>query len=153
MDERGELTSVSTHQIHIFISHSWTYSRHYETLHSWIFGKRWSVGQASLAFRDFSVPRDDPIHNAPSLRALRDAIYRKIDGCHVVVCPTGMYANYSDWIQKELDGAQVKGKPILGVDPWGQGRRSSVVAEAAQSTVGWNSKSVVDGIWNSYLGR
>ncbi len=144
---------MSTHRIHIFISHSWTYSQHYETLHSWIFGTNWSTGQASLAFRDFSVPKDDPIHDAPSAWSLREAIYRKVDRCHVVVCPTGMYASYSEWIQKELEGAQAKGKAVLGVDPWGQTRRSSVVADAADRTVGWNSKSVVGGIWDCYLGR
>ena len=53
---------MSTHQIHVFISHAWSYSNHYETLASWIFEKDWSVGQASLDFRDFSVPKDDPIH-------------------------------------------------------------------------------------------
>ncbi len=50
-----------------------------------------------------------------------------------------MYASYST-------------KPILGVNPWGQERKSSVVATAAKETVGWNSKSVVDGIWRLYRG-
>lgn len=144
---------MSTHQIHVFISHSWTYSGHYDTLCSWVFGEAWRVGQTSLTFRDFSVPKDDPIHGAPSARALREAIYRRIAGCHVVVCPTGMYANHSKWIQRELEGAQAQGKPILGVDPWGQERHSSVVAAAAREVVGWNSKSVVGGVWNSYRGR
>ncbi len=38
---------MSTRQIHVFISHSWAYSNHYDTLSKWIFNKRWSVGQAS----------------------------------------------------------------------------------------------------------
>ena len=99
---------------------------------------------------DYSVPKDDPIHNAPSARDLRDAIYRKIVRSRVVVIPTGMYVNYSKWIQKEIDGAREKEKPVLGVNPWGQQRVSRVVADAADKLVGWRKKSVVDGIWNLY---
>ena len=143
---------MSTHQIHVFISHSWEYSDHYATLHDWTFGNSWSSGQASLVFHDYSVPKDDPIHDAPSEKKLREAIYRKIARSHVVVIPTGMYVNYSKWIQKEIDGASEKNKPILGVNPWGQLRISSVVAQAADNTVGWNKKSVVTAIWDLYRG-
>lgn len=141
---------MSTHQIHIFISHSWTYSDHYDTLSSWIFEERWRFGQASLGLRDFSVPKDDPIHNAPTKRELRNAIYNQIKRSHVIVIPTGMYANYSEWIQKEIDGSIEYEKPILAVNPWGQLRRSSVVSSAAVRTVGWNKQSVIDGIWELY---
>ena len=137
---------MSTHQIHVFISHSWAYSNHYDTLEDWIFNRKWSRGQASLDFRNFSVPRNDPIHNAPSDRALREAIFNQIVRCHVVVIPLGMYATYSKWIRKEIDGAKRYTKPILGVNPQGQEHRSSIVANAAQETVGWNSKSVVGAI-------
>lgn len=143
---------MSTHRIHLFISHSWGYSGHYDTLRSWIFGRGWSVGQASLEFFDFSVPKYDPIHDAGSDRELQAAILRKIDRSHVVVCPTGMYANHSKWIQKELAGARARSRPILGVDPWSQKRRSSVVGGAARETVGWNGKSVVEGIWRCFSG-
>ena len=70
----------------------------------------------------------------------------------MIVIPLGMYASYSKWIKKEIDGAQSYTKPILGVNPWGQERKSSVVAAAAKETVGWNSKSVVGGIWRLYRG-
>jgi len=55
---------MSVYQVHVFISHAWAYSEHYKTLSSWIFGENWSVGQASLKFLDYSVPKDDPIHDA-----------------------------------------------------------------------------------------
>ncbi|MDE0412534.1 MAG: TIR domain-containing protein [Gammaproteobacteria bacterium] len=141
---------MSTHQIHIFVSHSWAYSSHYKTLSSWIFEKKWRIGQASLNLLDFSVPRNDPIHNAPTARQLREAIYRKIAFCHVVVIPTGMYATHSNWIRKEINGASAKAKPILAVNPWGQQRTASVVSTAAKKTVGWNKESVIRGIWNLY---
>lgn len=141
---------MSTHQIHVFISHSWAYSDHYDTLSSWIFEKSWSVGQASLDLRDFSVPKDDPIHDAPTERELREAIYNQIKRSHVIVIPTGMYASYSEWIQKEIDGSIEYEKPILAVNPWGQQRTASVVSGAAAMTVGWNSQSVIKGIWDLY---
>ena len=61
---------MSTHRIHVFISHSWSYTGHYDKLTKWIFRETWSVGQASLDFRNYSVPRSDPIHNAPTTKAL-----------------------------------------------------------------------------------
>ena len=61
-----------------------------------------------------------------------------------------MYVNYSKWIQKEIDGAEEKKKPILGVTPWGQQRVSRIVASAADRLVGWQKKSVVGGIWKLY---
>jgi MTH538 TIR-like domain (DUF1863) len=141
---------MSTRQIHVFISHAWSYSGHYNTLAEWIFDERWSVGQASLDLRDYSIPRSDPIHNAPNERALRAAIFDKISRSHVVIVPTGMYANYSKWIQKEIEGASEYRKPILAVNPWGQLRKSSVVAAASEKVVGWNKQPLIDGIWQLY---
>lgn len=143
---------MSTHNIHVFVSHSWSYSGHYDKIAEWIFENNWRFGQASINFLNFSVPKDDPIHNAADDKALKDAIYAKISRSHVIVIPTGMYANYSNWIQKEIDGANAYQKPILAVDPWGQQRTASVVQEAAKRTVGWNSQSVVQGVWDLHRG-
>src|SRR5579872_590533 len=96
---------MSTRQIHVFISHAWHFSEHYDTLAQWIFDDRWSVGQASLDFRNYSVPRYDPIHHARNQAELQEAIFNQILRSHVVIVPTGMYANYSKWIEKELFGA------------------------------------------------
>ena len=76
---------MSSHQIHVFISHAWAYSNHYDTLSSWIFDENWSVGQASLIFQDFSVPKNDPIHNAANDTQLKNAIHNKISRSHVIV--------------------------------------------------------------------
>lgn len=76
---------MSTRQIHVFISHAWAHSQHYGTLSAWIFGEPWSVGQASLDFRDYSVPKHNPIHNAFNTQALQEAIFNQIARSHVVV--------------------------------------------------------------------
>jgi hypothetical protein len=140
-------------QIHVFISHSWKYSSHYEKLASWIFSERWHVDHYDLDFRDFSVPRDDPIHNASSETALEVAIFNQIMRSHVVVMPMGMYVNYSKWIQKEINGANKFSKPILAVNPWQQERKSSIVRFHATEEAGWNSKSVVEKVWRLYNAR
>jgi hypothetical protein len=141
---------VSTHQIHVFISHAWKYSGDYQTLASWIFEERWSSGQASLDFRDFSVPKDNPIHDAASTKELEEAIFNQIARSHVIVIPAGMYASYSKWIQKEIKGAASYSKPILAVIPRGQQRSSDVVLTSATAEVGWAKQSVIDGIWKLY---
>lgn len=141
---------MSQKTINIFISHSWNYSDHYEKLCEWIFRKSWSVGQASLVFKDYSVPKNDPIHNANSDRELKEAIYRQISYSNIVIIPTGMYASYSKWIGKEINGSKEKFKPILAVNPWGQERGSGVVKNNADKIVGWNEKVVVGGIWELY---
>lgn len=148
--ESGSTQIMSVHQVHVFISHSWAYSRHYETLAAWIFGQAWRFGQASIRFHNYSVPHWDPFVDLRADRLLRDAIFRQIRRCHVIVIPTGMYAHYSAWISKELDGAALYGKPILAVDLWGARRTSSVVVRAAHRHVRWNARSVVGGIWELY---
>lgn len=144
---------MSTRQIHVFISHSWSYSGHYDTLANWIFDGNWRAGQASLDFRDYSVPKNDPIHNAKNDKQLQDAIYTQISRSHVVVIPTGMYANYSKWIRKEIDGANLYTKPILAVNPWGQERKSLAVTDSAAANVGWNREPIVNMIWELYKGQ
>lgn len=144
---------MSTRQIHVFISHAWAHSGHYDTLAKWIFGESWSVGSASLVFRDFSIPKGDPVHNVTSTQMLQNAIFNQIARSHVVVIPSGMYANYSKWIQREIDGAKGLGKPILAVNPWGQQKKAGVVLNNADDGVGWNKQPVINAIWQLYYAK
>lgn len=134
--------------MNVFISHSWTYSDHYNKLAEWIFDERWFINDTQLNFFDTSVPKDNPIHFAPSDQELQAAIFQRIAQSHVVVIPTGMYASYSKWIGKEIEGSRLYRKPILAVDPWAQKRASSVVMAASTQAVGWNKQSVINGVWN-----
>lgn len=112
-----------SYDISVFISHSWSYSNHYDTLSDWIFGDKWNISGTPINFYDQSVPKDNPIHNAPNSEALRQAIWAQIAKSQVIVIPTGMYANYSTWISEEIDGAKHFARPVLAVDPWGQKNR------------------------------
>lgn len=131
----------------VFISHSWAYSGHYDTLSEWLFRSNWTVGQDRLVFLDTSVPKHDPIHGARNTSDLRQAIYQRISASNVVVIPTGMYATYSKWIGEEIKGAQKYAKPIVAVNPWGQERKASIVANAANELVGWRKASVGAAAW------
>jgi hypothetical protein len=136
------------YNVSVFISHSWNYSEHYERLAGWIFDTEWNENGIPIRFHDTSVPKENPIHFARNDNELRNAIYSRIAMSNVVVIPTGMYVNYSKWINKEIDGARIYGKPILAVNPWAQERKSSIVATASSLQVGWNKQSVIDGIWS-----
>ena len=138
---------MSKHTINLFITHAWKYSSHYDTVYEWIFHNNWSVGQASLDFKDYSIPKDDPVHTNGSDKQLKAAIEAKLSKCSVIIVVTGVYSTYSKWIKKEIDLAQEYRKPILAITPQGAQRTSAVVAEAATKSVGWAKKSVIDGIW------
>jgi len=138
------------YNVAVFISHSWSYSEHYQKLREWIFESDWNLNGTPIYFNDNSVPSSDPIHNAQNASQLKYAIFERINKSNIVVIPTGMYANYSNWIQKEIDGANQYKKPILAVNPWAQEKKSSIVTEAASDVVGWAKDSVVQGVWRLY---
>ncbi|WP_419837004.1 TIR domain-containing protein [Candidatus Poriferisodalis sp.] len=127
----------------LFISHSWDFGDAYERLCG-------LLSEASyFQFKNYSVPRDDPIHDAPNQQLLRAAIKRQMSPCHVVVIIAGVYATYSKWINEEIALAQHgfrHPKPILAVQPWASERTSAVVRQAAGRVVGWNTNSIVQGI-------
>ena len=53
------------------------------------------------------------------------------------------------WINKEIDIAQSgfsSSKPIIAIQPWAAEKTSTVVKNAADRIVGWNTKSIVNAI-------
>lgn len=132
---------MKTH--HLFISHSWTYGSQYKNLVKLL------EERSYFRFKDYSVPRDDPIHNARSVAALRAAIRQKMSPTSAVLILAGVYATYSKWIKEEIDLAEsgfIIRKPIIAVEPWGSERTSARVKNAADRVVGWNTESVVRAI-------
>ena len=124
----------------LFISHSWTYSDAYEKLVN-------MLDTASyFDYRNYSVPKNDPIHNAPSTAKLREAIRMQMQPASCVLILAGVYATYSKWINIEIELAQSMGKPIIAIEPWGSEKTSLVVKKAANRVVGWNTNSIVRAI-------
>ncbi|MDD4985324.1 MAG: TIR domain-containing protein, partial [Dehalococcoidales bacterium] len=127
----------------LFISHSWTYTDAYEKLCNLL------NNADDFSYHNHSVPKDDPIHTDGTVSELEQAIQNHMSGCHVVLIMAGKYSTYSKWIKKEIKLAQEgfeNAKPIIGVKPWGNTQVSSVVQDAADEMVGWNTKSIVDAI-------
>lgn len=128
---------------HIFISHSWAYSDAYEKLIN-LLNK-----DSSFSYADYSVPKDDPIHDAGTSKELYEAIKAQMSKASVVLILAGVYSTYSKWINKEIEIAQTEfstAKPIIAIQPWGAEKTSSVVKDAADKIVGWNSSSIINAI-------
>ncbi len=125
----------------LFISHSWTYGDAYKRLVALL------DAAPSFLYKNYSVPKDDPVHNAPNADALYKAIKQKMVFCDVVLIMAGKYATYSKWIQREIQIAnQDYSKPIVGIRPWANEQVSSVVSNAADKLVAWNTSSIVSAI-------
>lgn len=127
----------------LFISHSWTYGDAYDRLVE-LLNKR-----PYFSFKNYSVPKDDPIHKTPNDALLYQAIKQQVSPSHIVIILAGVYATYSKWINKEIRIAQTEfatPKSILAVEPWGAERTSRVVCDNADRIVKWNTDAIVDGI-------
>jgi len=127
----------------LFISHSWSYSDAYDKLVEMLDNANY------FSYRNHSVPKNDPIHNAPNQAALRQAIQNKMNSTHAVLIMAGVYSTYSKWINEEIALAK-RGftipKPIVAIEPWGSEKTSKVVKDNGNIIVGWNTNSIVSGI-------
>jgi hypothetical protein len=124
----------------LFISHSWAYSDAYEKLVKLLDAKK------GFEYKNYSVPKDDPIHNAGSESQLRAAIKAQMQPSSCVLILAGVYATYSKWINIEIDLAQSMEKKIIAIEPFGAERTSMVVKNAADKIVKWNTDSIVEAI-------
>ncbi|PGD39606.1 TIR domain-containing protein [Bacillus wiedmannii] len=127
----------------LFISHSWAYTDAYEKLIKLL------EKDEDFSYKNYSVPKDDPIHNANNDKELYDAIKRQMSSSHVVIILAGVYSTYSKWINKEIEIAKVgfsKPKKIIAIEPWDSKKTSKVVKDNADIIVKWNSKSLIKAI-------
>lgn len=124
----------------LFISHSWTYSDAYEKLVALLDAK------PDFSYKNYSVPKDDPIHHAYYDYQLKAAIKAQMQPASCVLILAGVYASYSKWINIETELAQQMGKAIIAIEPWGSEKTSATVKNAADKIVKWNTNSIVDAI-------
>ena len=124
----------------IFISHSWAYSDAYEKLGN-LLDNDWH-----FQYKNYSVPKNDPIHNAIYDWQLKEAIKRQMQPASCILILAGVYSTYSKWINIEISLAQEMGKKIIAIEPWGATRTSAIVKNAADEVVGWNTNSIVRAI-------
>lgn len=124
----------------LFISHSWAYSNQYEGL------VRLLNANPYFSYKNYSVPKNDPIHHAPYQYQLKEAIRRQMQPASCVIILAGVYSSYSKWINIEIELAKEMGKRIIAVEPFGAMRTSTVVKNAANEVVGWNTITIIRAI-------
>ena len=135
-------------EYHIFISHAWKYSEHYNKVVQWLNAAQ---AEGKLTWKNYSVPEHDPLivpNTSAGEKKLKDMLKKQISPALVVICLSGMYVPYSNWIDYEIDTAIDYGKYIIGVKPWGQERIPSKVYSNANTMVGWNKDSVINAVLN-----
>ena len=127
---------------HLFLSHSWKYSDTYNGLVTLLDNRE----NQDFPFSNFSLPKDDPIHDADNDEQLRAAIKAQMVKCSKIIILAGVYATYSKWINIEIELAKEMGKKIIAVEPYKAERTSSIVKNSADRIVTWNSRSLVNAI-------
>ena len=124
----------------LFISHSWTYGDAYDRLVDMLNAKPY------FSYKNYSVPKYDPIHNVSNDYQLKEAIRRQMQPASCILILAGVYSTYSKWINIEIELAQSMGKKIIAMEPWGAERTSSKVKSATHSIVRWNTDSIINAI-------
>jgi len=97
-------------------------------------------------YKNYSVPKDDPIHNAVYDYQLKEAIRRQMQPASCVLILAGVYSTYSKWINIEIELARSMNKKIIAIEPWGAERTSAIVKFAADQVVKWNTDSIISAI-------
>ena len=127
----------------IFISHAWKYGEEYMRLVQ-------LLDQAPyFHYYNYSAPKERPLELTSewaSKSEIQRAISNKIGKSQIELVLGGMYADYHDWMQYEVDEAKRMGKPILLIKPWGQTMIPRSLQDVADDMVGWNTDSIVSAI-------
>lgn len=124
----------------LFISHSWNYSDAYDKLLNLL------NNVPNFTYRNYSVPKNDPIHNAAYNASLKAAIRNQMQHATCVLVLAGVYSTYSKWINIELELAKEMDKKIIAIEPWGAEHTSEVVKTCADEIVKWQGSSIVKAI-------
>ena len=127
----------------LFISHSWTYSDAYEKLITLL------DSAEDFSYKNYSVPKDNPIDNAKNDKELKAAIKNQMQSASVVLILAGVYSSFSKWIDAEIELAQdgfTSAKKIIAIEPWGSEKTSVKVKNAADEIVKWQTSSIVAAI-------
>lgn len=137
----GEQTALDRRQDYaLFISHSWSYDQEYARL------VRLLEEADRFDFRNYSVPQEEKFDADSDDELWKLLREKQVKPASVVIVLAGLYSTHSESIEKEIRIAEDEGKPILGVEPWGNDRTSTIVKEHADEMVGWNTDPIVEGI-------
>lgn len=126
----------------LFISHSWAYNDQYQNLVKLLDADK------DFYYKNYSVSKDNPIHNAKNDKQLKVAIENQMKHASCVLILAGAYSTYSKWINIEIELAKEMDKKIIAVLPWGAVKTSYTVKDNADKIVKWQTSSIVNAIKN-----
>lgn len=137
------MPSLKTYDL--FISHAWRYGDDYIRLTNML------DNATNFYYRNYSAPKDKPLHNIDTTDVrtkdqIKQAIVRKISPVNAVLVISGMYYNYREWMQYEIDIAKIFNKPIIALKPYGASFIPKEVDDKADVVVNWNTESIVKAI-------
>jgi hypothetical protein len=124
----------------LFLSHAWDYDDDYDRLVKLLNNAQ------DFHWRNLSVPSNDRIHHLSTGAEIRAALAFYINKADCVLICAGMYCAHREWIQAEIDIARELGKPIIGIELWGQERTPTDIQDSASRMVGWSTESIVSAV-------
>lgn len=138
-------TMPSLKDYRIFISHAWKYGDNYNRLINLLDNAN------NFSYYNYSAPKENPLSpEGTSLtnKEIAEKITDKISPSQITIVISGMYAAYRDWMKYEIDESIRMGKPILGINPYGESESKTpkYVSDNADMMVNWNTESIVSAI-------
>ena len=127
----------------LFISHSWVHTDAYDRLVDLL------DSASNFPYKNYSVPKNSPIHDAPTQWQLKEAIKAQMAPASCILILAGVYSTYSKWINIEIDLAKngfYTPKRIIAIEPWASENTSQVVKNAADEIVKWQTSSIIAAI-------
>ena len=127
----------------LFISHSWADDDAYQKLIHLL------NSETDFSYRDYSVPKDDPLDSDGTDENLYNAIKTQIARSSVVLILMGVEATGSKWISQEIriakSGFRIP-KPVIAIESSGNNNNLAIVKQGADRIVDWNPASIVSAI-------
>ncbi len=123
----------------IFVSHAWEHNDSYYRLVDMLKAAK------NFHWDNYSVPEHKPLGTRTN-RELIQALYNQIKPTNIVIILAGMYVNYREWIDREINIASELNKPIIGLTPRGGQRTPQIITNVAKIIVRWNTFSITEAI-------
>ncbi len=128
----------------LFISHAWKYGDDYKRLTDLL------DNASYFSYYNYSAPKEKPLNLPNTTRDLSKEIAEQLENkiklSQCVLIISGMYYNYKEWMQFEIDTAIKYNKPIISIIPWGNTNTPIELQNISKIQVGWNTSSIVEAI-------
>lgn len=142
---------MSLQRIHLFLSAALNETPHANRLAEWIFEQHWQLGDATLDFRDLSIPRSDPLFATPHSEAAQREREARIAKSHVVLVPAGLPEGAQAPVEAEIAAAHGLRRPVLAVDvELRPGNAPCAIRARADDHCTWKDKAMISKIWRLY---